>query len=290
MKRRIRGLLMGTVLAAILTGCGSGIPDAAENRTEKSADEYVQAACEMLEEADGFAATISGTVQMKDSSETKTNGTVTMVKDPLFMHVDTVLTFDDLEQEYDLYLEEAEDAVNQYMNYNGEWTEMTMTEDGALMGTQMYNTLYNMETILTAAENWTAEEIDGDIVLSGSIPEEKFYDVESYTRWFQMVGMSGLSEVYYAGVGDAHVEVFLDGKTGAPKGYAVELAGALETLTNNVLTELGGGTLVNPVKVEMYMIASELTQLGGVEAGEIPAEARSSAINYEKEISLLESE
>ena len=61
-------------------------------------------------------------------------------------------------------------------------------------------------------------------------------------------------------------------------------------MTNNVLTELGGGKLENPVTVETYTITSELTRLGGVEAGEVPAEAKNDAINYEKEISLLENE
>ena len=268
-----------------LAGCGSG---GSENNL--SAEEYVQKAHGALEEADSFAATFTGTVQMKGSGGTKTEGNVTMVKEPLFMNVDTTLTFDTLEQEYDLYLEEAEGVVNQYMSYDGEWTEMTLDETSALAGTQIYNTLYNMETIFTAVENWTAEKEGSNIKLTGSIPEAKFYDVESYTRWFQLAGMSGLSEVYYAGVGDVPVEVSLDGKTGAPLSYSVDLAKQLETMTNNVLTELGGGTLENPVEVETYSIVSELTQLGGVEAGEIPLEARNDAINYEKEISLLENE
>lgn len=206
------------------------------------------------------------------------------------MNVDTTLAFDDLVQEYDMYLEKTEDAVNQYMSYDGEWTEMTLNEESALAGTQIYNTLYNMETVLTAAENWTAEKVGSDTVLTGRIPEAKFYDVEEYTRWFQLAGMSGLSEVYYAGVGDVPVTVTLDGKTGEPLSYEVDLAKPLEIMTNNVLTELGGGTLENGVAVESYRITSELTQLGGVEAEEIPVEAKDTAINYEKEISLLEGE
>ena len=141
-----------------------------------------------------------------------------------------------------------------------------------------------------AAENWSAEQNGGEIILSGVIPEEKFYDVEEYTRWFQLIGMSGLSEVYYAGVGDVPVTVSLDAKSGAPRSYSIDLAHALETVTNNVLKELSGGTSGSGIEAEKYSITSELTQLGGVEAGEIPAEAKSSAINYEKEISMLESE
>lgn len=284
MKRKWTGGLLAVCLLA-LAGCGSG---GSEN--DMSAEEYAEKAHAALEEADSFAATFAGTVQMKGSGSTKTEGNVTMVKEPLFMNVDTTLAFDTLEQEYDLYLEEAEGVVNQYMSYDGEWTEMTLNEESALAGTQIYNTLYNMETIFTAVENWTAEKAGGEVILTGSIPEEKFYDVESYTRWFQLAGMSGLSEVYYASVGDVAVEVQLDAKTGAPLSYSVDLAKQLETMTNNVLTELGGGVLENPVEVETYNIVSELTKLGGVEAGEIPLEARNDAINYEKEISLLENE
>lgn len=292
MKKQIKGLLLGTAMAGVLalTGCGSSAPDGAENITEGTAEEYVQAAHEMLEAADSFAAEFQAEVQMKGSGRTTTAGTVTMVKEPLYMNVDMTLSFDDLEQEYDMYLEETEDAVNQYMSYDGEWTEMTMTEESALAGAQIYNTLYNLETIFSAAEGWTAEKNGGEIVLTGVIPEAKFYAVEEYTRWFQLAGMSGLSEVYYTGVGDVPVTVTLDGKTGAPLSYAVDLAKPLETMTNNVLKELGGGTLENGVEVESYTITSELTQLGGVEAGEIPAEAKSDAINYEEEISLMAAE
>lgn len=288
MKKRIRGLLLGTVCVFALAGCGGS--DGTENSTEGSAEEYVQAAHKMLEEADSFAARFQASVQMKGSGKTVTEGTVSMVKEPLYMNVDTTLAFDNLVQEYDMYLEKTEDAVNQYMSYDGEWTEMTMTEENALTSTHLYHTLYNMEAIFSAGESWTAEKDGGKIALHGVIPESKFYDVEEYTRWFQLAGMSGLSEVYYAGVGDVPVTVMLDGKTGAPLSYEVDLAKPLEIMTNNVLTELGGGKLENGVVVESYQIASELTQLGGVEAGDIPVEAKDTAINYEKEISLLEGE
>ena len=283
MKRKMTAGLLAVCMLA-LAGCGSET----ENITADAAAEYVAKAQAALEEADGFMADFQAEVQMKGSGGTKTEGSVTMVKEPLFMNVDTTLTFDTLEQEYDLYLEEAEGAVNQYMSYDGEWTEMTMNKESALTGTQIYNTLYNMETILTAAENWTAEEKNGYIVLMGSIPEAKFYDVEAYTRWFQLAGMSGLSEVYYAGVGDVPVTILLDGKTGEPCSYEVDLAKALEIMTNNVLKELGGGTLENPVEVEVYQIHSVLKQLDGVEAGKVPAEARNDAINYEKEYSSMD--
>ena len=288
MKKRMKGLLFGAVCVFLLAGCGGA--ESAETMTEGTAEEYVQKAHAMLEDADGFAATFLAEMQMKDAGRNVTEGTVTMVKSPFFMNVDAALTFAALTQDYDLYLEETEDAVNQYMSYDGEWTEMTMDKESALLGTQIYNTLYNMEAVFSAVEDWTAEKQGNTVVLTGTIPEAKFYDVETYTRWFQLAGMSGLAEVYYAGVGDVPVTVVLDSKTGNPLSYEVDLAKQLEIMTNNVLTELGGGTLQNGVVVEKYIITSELTQLGGVEAGEIPAEARNDAINYEKEYSSMDKE
>ena len=291
MKKQMERWLLGAAFCGMLamTGCGGGASEAEEISPEQVA-EYVQEAQEMLEEADSFTADFKVESQMRDEDPTVTEGVVTMVKEPLFMLVDTSLNFIDRSLEYDTYLEEAVDAVNQYMNYDGQWTEMTMTEDAALTGVQIYNTLYNLETILSAGENWTVTDNGKELKLTGVIPEAKFSDVEEYTRWFQLAGMSGLSEVYYAGVGDVPVTVLLDEKTGAPLSYEVELAKTLEIMTNNVLRELSGGELQNAVEVKNYTITSALTQLGGVEAGEVPAEAKNDAINYEKEISFLENE
>ena len=289
-KQMKRGLLSAAFVGIfMLVGCG-GAAEKVEEISAEATAEYVQKAHVMLEEADGFTADFEATVKMKDSDKTVTKGVVTLVKEPLYMALDSTLTFDDLVQEYDMYLEETEDAVNQYMSYDGQWTEMTMKEDSSMKGVQIYNTLYNLETIFSAAENWTAVDDGKNICLTGTIPEAKFYDVEEYTRWFQLAGMSGLSEVYYKGVGDVPVTVLLDSKTGEPVSYEVDLAKPLEIMTNNVLRELGGGELENGVVVEEYTITSVLTQLGDVEAGEVPVEAKNDAINYEKEISLLENE
>ena len=291
MKKRWKLLLFGAVCMFAMAGCGA---ESKEEITADAAQEYVQKAHAMLEEADSFAADFHAVADMGGGNETTTEGTVTFVKEPLQAQVHMNILFDDdvreSSSEEKVYLEETGDEVSYYMNYDGQWTEMTLDEESALAVTQIYNTLYNMEAIFSAAENWTAEKADGDIVLTSSIPEEKFYDVESYTRWFQLAGMSGLAEVYYAGTGDIPVTVILDSKTGEPLSYSVDLAHALETVTNNVLKELSGGAGESGIAVEKYNITSELTQLGGVEAAEIPAEAKSSAINYEKEISMLESE
>lgn len=290
MKKQKRRLMLGMALAGILAmaGCGSDAGETAAAITEGSVEEYVQAAKDALAAADSFAADFEALVSMEGAGKTTTKGEITLAKEPLYAEVHTKMDFDSTAEEYTLYLEESDDAVNQYMNYDGRWTEMTMTKENAMGNIQIYNTLDNMEIILSGAENWTIADDGEELTLTAVIPEGKVYAVEDSGRFFQLAGMSGLSEVYFAGVGDVPVKFVVDGKTGAPLSYEIDLAKAMETVTNNVLKELGGGTLENGVTVETYTITSQLTQLGGVVSEEIPAAVKSDAINYEKEISMLE--
>ena len=287
-KQKKSGILgMAFIVCLAFSGCGAGTQEAAFS----SAEEYVQAAKTALQGQDSFTANFDATVAMNNAGtgSMTTKGTVTLVKEPLYMEVDTDMGFENGSQTYTLYLQKGEDDVNQYMNYDGEWTEMTLQEDSAMNGVQIYNAVENMETLLAAAENCTMQEKGEQVVISADIPEAKLYDVEEAGRFFQIAGMSSLSEVYFKDAGDVPVTFVLDKKTGAPISYEIDLAQALEKVTNNVLSELNGGS-GSSITVQTYRISSELTQLGGVQAGEIPAEVKSSAINYEREISMLESD
>ena len=102
--------------------------------------------------------------------------------------------------------------------------------------------------------------------------------------------MSGLSEVYYAGVGDVPVTVSLDAKSGAPLSYSIDLAHALETVTNNVLKELNGGESGDGIAVKEYQITSVLTAIGGVELDSLSDFVKKDAVNYEEEFSLMAEE
>ena len=293
-QRKSRGLGMTFIIVClVLSGCGAGTQEAALG----SAEEYVQAAKTALAGQNSFTANFDATIAMNNAGRGSmtTKGTVTFVKEPLYMKVDTDMGVDNGSQRYILYLqkgeaEKNEDGVNQYMNYDGQWTEMTLQKTDAMNSVQIYNTAENMETLLAAAENCTMQENGGKAVISADIPAEKLYDVEAAGRFFQIAGMSSLSEVYFKGIGDVPVTFVLDKKTGAPISYEIDLAQALEKVTNNVLSELSSDNESSGITVQTYRISSELTQLGNVKAGEIPDEVKSSAINYEREISMLESD
>ena len=275
-QRKSRGLGMTFIIVClVLSGCGAGTQEAALG----SAEEYVQAAKTALAGQDSFTANFDATIAMNNAGRGSmtTKGTVTFVKEPLYMKVDTDMGFDNGSQRYILYLQKGEaeknkDGVNQYMNYDGQWTEMTLQKTDAMNSVQIYNAAENMETLLAAAENCTMQENGGKAVISADIPAEKLYDVEAAGRFFQIAGMSSLSEVYFKGTGDVPVTFVLDKKTGAP------------------ISELSSDNESSGITVQTYRISSELTQLGNVKAGEIPDEVKSSAINYEREISMLESD
>ena len=281
--KKNRWLVMAVVAVLAFSGCGAGT----EGVELASAEEYMQAAKTTLEGKDSYTAVFEAVVSMNGAGNMTTKGKITFVEEPLFMQVDTNLLFEDGRQKYTLYLEKKGDAVNQYMNYGGEWTEMTLQAEDAMDSVQIYSAVQNLKALLAAAENCTLQTEGKQAVISAEIPAEKLYDVEEAGRFFQMAGMSSLSAVYFEGVGTTPVTFVLDKKTGEPLSYEIDLTKSLEKVTNNVLAELDGG---NDISVKAYRLSYQLTKLGGVKAGGVPAEAKSSAINYEREISILEGE
>lgn len=286
MKNKKR-VLVSILSMTLLAGCGS-------SSAGGSAEELVQSAKTILAEANGYQSEFQAIVSVENTGTTTTTGQVTYVGEPLSMKVDTHMTYDDAEQtmEYDqvVYLEENGDEVSQYMNYNGQWTEMTLSKDAAMQSVQVYDALGNMQILLDAAEDWqlASGAESGKQKLTAVIPEEKVYEVEEKALLFQLTGMSGLSEVYYSGTGDISLVLIVDAKTGAPVSYELDLAQALQTVTNNVLKEMSGGTVDSGMTVQQYSVRSDFIKLDDVEAEAVPDAARSSAINYEREISLLE--
>ena len=290
-KINMRWMLGAALAGAIaLPGCGgtAGNTNIAGAQT-KTAEEYVQAAADALQSAESFEANFTAEISMDGSGEISTGAKVTIQREPLQARVDIQHDFGDASQASNIYLEEKDDAVNLYMNYDKQWTEMTLSPEDAMNHIRIYNTADNMVSLLSAAKDWQMEDTEGNIVtVTAEIPAEKVYAVEEKGKYFQLAGMSGLSEIYFQDIGALTAEFCFDWKTGQPISYKIDFANALESVTNNVLKELNGGVLDNGVTVEKYLISSEITQLGDVEDIEIPEAVKSDAINYEKEITLLE--
>ncbi len=294
MKKQRKQILLGLLLIGLLAlaGCGGEAPaEEAVQEESLAVDEVMWKANGVLKNTDNFAADFRAEVKMAEGEETITEGTVSFVEEPLFMQVNTQISIGDIAQESVTYLDENGEKVDLYMNYNGQWTEMTMDEEDAIKNMQIYHTLDNMITMLTIAQDWAVEKENGDIwEVSAIIPENRVYGVEKDTRFFQLAGLSGLSEDYFYETGDVPVRFTVDSEEQKMLSYEIDLTKALESVTNNVLLELNGGVMEEGIKVDAYILSSSFTGLGDVEAGEVPAEARNSAINYEEEYSLMAGE
>lgn len=87
-QRKSRGLgITFIIVCLVLSGCGAGTQEAALG----SAEEYVQAAKTALAGQDSFTANFDATIAMNNAGRGSmtTKGTVTFVKEPLYMKVDT---------------------------------------------------------------------------------------------------------------------------------------------------------------------------------------------------------
>lgn len=284
-RKQLLGLCLGMILA--LAGCAGTAPTE-KAQEEKPLDEIMWQANGLPKNTDSYTADFRAAVKMADAEETVTEGEISFVAEPLFMQVDAKTYIGEVLQETQTYLTENEGQVDYYMHFNDQWTEMTMEKADAIKNMQIYHSLENAITLLSAAQDWKIEAQDGDIAkVSAVIPEAHFYEAEEACRLFQLAGMSGLTEEYFYDMGDTQVLFTVDMKKQELLAYEIDLTKALDAVTNHVLLELNGGEMEEGVQVEYYTISSTFGQLGDVEAEEMPAEVRSSAVNYEEEIYLM---
>lgn len=288
-RKRKKQYLLGLFLSIFaLTGCGDAAP-AEQAQQETPINEIMWQINGKLKDTESYTAYFRAAVKMEDAEETVTNADIRFVAEPLSMEVDTKTYIGEVLQETQTYLTENGNQVDYYMNFNDQWTEMTMEKADAIKNMQIYHVLENAVTLLSVGQDWKIEVQEGDIAkVSAVIPENRFYETEEAARLFQLAGMSGLSEEYFYDTGDVKVFFTVDLKNRELRGYEIDLTQALSAVTNHVLLELNGGAMEEAgVIVEYDTISATFEQLGDVEAEEIPAEARSSAINYEEEFYLM---
>lgn len=169
--RKRAGLALAAAVAA-LAGCAAPAADTADTATGIAPEEYVREAEAALAAADSFSADFHVRVSMEGGGGNTTSGSVTLVKEPLYLKIDSDIAYDTEDtRTCDIYLEAGADGVSQYMNYDGQWTEMTLSAENAMLGVQIYDTAENMQTILQAAEDWqTTDASNGTLTMTAVIP------------------------------------------------------------------------------------------------------------------------
>ena len=275
---------MAATAVVCLAACGT--PENAENTTQTGMTpaEYATAALQSLEEASSYKGAVNVVSNMQGSSDS-TEVTVSQIKEPFCMQITEVLNSGGQSYSTQRYLEAEDTNVNLFMNYNSQWTEMSLEKDAALDSVQIYDVRENMITLLQHTSGWqeTARE-NKQVTLQGTLPAADVYAVVEGGKLLQLAGMSGIAENYYEGVADVPVTFVFKEDTGEAVSCHMDLGNALQTVTNNVLKELQADSA--GITVQEYGVTIDISDLNGVQSIEIPAEAHS-AINYEQEITSM---
>lgn len=290
MKNKIK-IAVSIILAAMVFVSGCAAQPTSSNgaiSSENTTEGYIASAKTKLEASSNFVSDFYAEVQMGgDSGKTISKAKVEMMQEPLVVGIKMQDSYGQDTLSSQLYLEKVDDDVNMYMAYDGQWTEMTLDEKNAMKSVGIYDAAKDMKLLLAAGENW--EQIsskNGVVTITGEVPAQKVYDISEAGYFLQLAGMNGVDQSYYSGVKAVPFEVQVK-EDGTPVAFSVDFADALETVMNHVLKELGQES-VETIAVEKYLIRQNISKINEIKKIDIPAEARN-AINYEKEISLLES-
>lgn len=284
-------IAVAAILAVMVFVSGCAAKPTSSNGAESSesaTERYITLAKSSVESASSFASDFYAEVKMGQESEaTISEAKVEMMKDPLAAGIVMEDSFGQTTQNSQLYLEKAENDVNMYMVYDGQWTEMTLGEQSAAKSVGVYNATKNMGLLLDSGENWELTSLKkGIATITGELPPSKVYEVAEAGSFLQLAGMTNVDQSYYTDMETVPFEVQIK-EDGTPVSFSVDFAKTLEIVMNHVLQELGEED-AKPVVAEKYLISQKISKLNEVEKIQIPAGARN-AINYEKEISLLES-
>ncbi len=286
MKNFFRAAKICLAATAVVCLAACGTPDTAENTTQTGMTpaEYATAALQSLEEAGSYKGAVNVVSNMQDSSDS-TEVTVSQIKEPFCMQITEVLNSGGQSYSTQRYLEAEDTNVNLFMNYNSQWTEMSLEKDAALDSVQIYDVRENMATLLQHTSGWqeTARE-NKQVTLQGTLPAADVFAVVEGGKLLQLAGMSGIAENYYEGVADVPVTFVFKEDTGEAVSCHMDLGNTLQTVTNNVLKELQADSA--GITVQEYSVTMDISDLNGVQSIEIPAEAHS-AINYEQEITSM---
>lgn len=289
-KNKIKFAVFLVLIAMIFTvGCTAKPTSNNKTATEEGATEnYIALAKSKLEASSSFESDFCAEVQIGgESGKIVTNAKVQMVYEPLALKIKTQDLYAKSTIDSETYLEKVDAGVNMYMAYDGEWTEMTLDEKNAMKTLGVYDAGKGMKLLLASVENWTeTSEKSGIVTITGDIPAEKVYNISEAGSFLQLAGMNGVDQSYYSGVEAVPVEIRIK-EDGTPVSFTVDFTKTLGTVMNHVAQALAQED-VETISVQKYLIKQNILSLGEVKKIEIPVAARG-AINYEKEISLLES-
>lgn len=183
-----------------LTSCAAAQPVEIAAQKEMTPKMYITQAVERLQETESYTGRME--VLTKTATESYcTVAQVTQTSKPLKVRIDESYTYGDSKILTKTYMEEDEDNVNLYRQYDELWTAISLPKEEAIHNMQFFDVGGNLRILLEKGQDWKQQEHnEQQTIVSGRISAEAVYDVINQTNLLQLSGVNGISETYFSGV------------------------------------------------------------------------------------------
>lgn len=191
------------------------------------------------------------------------------------------LTEDTTENEETVMYAETKDNTNTiYMGYAGKWMKQSLESEDMNYITNQYNIPEIVKLILANGKDFKetgTENING----AEAVKYDGTFDVTALqvfineTKVLDFIGMSGLPDTFYDGVGETTVSVWVDKKTNLPVKFSVDIAECVQKLTDNLIATSGQEvTEEQKLYLTKYLVESDIRDVNNVESFELPEETK----------------
>lgn len=283
MKKQYRYLAICFAIWSVFTlaSCGAAQPMQENAQQSMTPEMYIAQASEFLQKTDSYVGRLE--VTTKTASESYcTTADVRKISKPLKANIDEHYTYGNSKLMTEMYIEEADDIINLYREYEGVWTAISLPRAEAVKSMRFFDVGGNISVLLQKGTNWKeTEHNEREVVLNGTIPADVVYDVIHETNLLQLSGVNGISKTYFSGAKDLDIQVTLSQANMVPLTCKIDLSNTQQVVTNNILEELQVPD--DDFLLQTYDIKMKVMNINQVQNIEIPKEARN-AVNYEQAI------
>ena len=251
-----------------------------------SDNEYILAAFDKVQNAISYQGVLKNSVEMTigdSTSKTNVETNTTMHSDTMTLKVDRTIEADGVKTQSAMYILPGEDGVYVYAEGEDGWSKQKLDENGLFFVVLSYDYCGFASVILSKIDQCTEgekETLDGKNVIriDGVLPAGSLPTVASYTRAFDLVGLSDLPETYYEGVEDTPISVWIDEETGYLVKYSIDYAKALTKASANLIKETSPESEENAPSFAVYSAEVILSNFEQAPMVNLPAEAENAKL------------
>lgn len=295
--KRMIAAVAALSLTASLTACGGNQASGNQgnsqqaNQSNLSPAEQIAAAQEKMNTVKSLELSMNTSIDMKVTAQGQEQKIAYHVdldmdvfNEPLKMKGDMTIDMGEMggKQEMELYLEQAQDNMNVYMEVGDAWTKQTLTADEV----GLYDPKSSLELYLESSDSFTqaGNEKVGDVdatKFTGVIKGDKMIEIleeNGMMETLNQFGASNMSEeelqALLESMGGFQMAVWID-SNGYPVQYEMDLSQTIKGIMDQAMEELvAQGVTIDVTNAKVNITCSDFDK---VEDFEIPQDALKAA-------------